>query len=368
MLLELTIFVVVITGLAFVAMSFPKYKTVQLDGGYGQRVVKLPNMLIVILIAILLIGISGHRGLSYQDTGEYTYSYMYDLTSNYREKGGMFDGSELFWFIAAGVRKITDVNVSWFLLVFAILTIAPIVWAFYRYSERFEISIFLFLTLGSYIVSMNAMRQCVASAVMFCGYKLFMNKKWFFFFVLVGIGYFLHPTAVVMIPIYFYCHRPAWQPLATGVMVVIVLGLMFVPSFTQALFSLLGDSDYSKYEDLWGANIMRPLIMTVVCVFAFVNREKIHDAFPQSDVLVNMLLIHTVILFAATNSWVIARLAIYTDLYVQMLIPMIIIACFNKENRKIGVAMVIIFFLAYHLYEYRELDYYSKTLEINYSK
>lgn len=366
MLLQLIVFTLVITGLAFSAMSLPKYKRVQLDGGMGHRVVKLPNALIVILIAILLIGISGHRGYAYQDTGEYVYSYHYDLTSNYRQKGGMFDGSDLFWFIAASVREITNINDTWFLMVFAILTIAPIVWTFYRYSERFEISIFLFLTFGSYLVSMNAMRQCIASAVMFCGYKLFMNKRWLLFFILVGIGYFMHPTAVVMIPIFYYCHRPAWQPLATGIIVAIVLALMFVPSFAQMLFSMLGDSSYSQYENLSGANIFRPLIMLALCVFAFVNRQKLHDAFPQSDILVNMLVVHTVILFAATNSFVIARLSIYTDVYVAMLVPMLCIACFNKQNRRLGIALIMLFFMAYHLYEYRELDYYSKTLNINY--
>lgn len=366
MILQLTVWVIVITGLGFMAMSFPKYKRVQLDGGVGYRTVKLPNVIVVILISVLLIGVSGHRGYAYADTGEYAYAYLYDLTSNYREKGGMFEGSDLFWLIAAVVRKVSNINATWFLLVFAILTIAPIICTFYRYSERFELSVFLFLTLGSYMVTMNAMRQCVASAVMFCGYKLFMNKKWFLFFILVGVGYFLHPTAIVMIPIFFYCHRPAWQPLATGVVVAVVLALMFVPSFTQLLFSLLGDSDYSKYEGLWGANIVRPIIMAAVCVFAFINRKKLHEAFPQSDILVNMLVIHTVILFAATNSWVIARLAIYTDLYVEMLIPMLIIACFNKESRRMGVALIMLFFFAYHLYEYGDLDYYSVTLGINY--
>lgn len=365
MVLYLAFFVAAITGLGFLAMSFPKYKRIQLDGGQ-QRIIKLPNLLVVILIAVLLIGISGHRGFSYQDTGEYTWSYAYELTSNYREKGGMFSSSELFWFIAAAVRKITNINISWFLLVFAILTIAPIVWTFYKYSERFEISIFLFLTLGSYLVSMNAMRQCVASAVIFCGYKLFLNKRWLFFFILVGIGYFLHPTALIMIPIYFYCHRPAWQPIATGIVVAVVLALMFVPSFAQAIFSLLGESDYSKYQNLYGANIVRPLIMLAICVFAFINRKKLKAAYPNSDILVNMLVVHTVILFASTNSWVIARLGIYTDLYVMMLIPMMMVSCFNKRNRTIGVALIMLFFFAYHLYEYRDLEYYSKTLGINY--
>lgn len=366
MILQLVVFVAAITGLAFMAMSFPKYKRVQLDGGNGYRVVKLPNAFLVVLIAILLIAISGHRGFAYQDTGEYVYSYVYSLFDDIDKCVDLFKDNWLFWKISLIIKNVSGSNRSWFLLVFAIITIGPIIRVFYKYSERFEISIFLFLTMGSYLVTMNAMRQCLASTLMFLGYKFFMNKRWYFFFILVGVAYFLHPTTIVMIPIFFYCHRPAWQPLATGVIVAVVLGLMFVPSFTQALFSLLGDSDYSKYESMMGANILRPIIMSAVCVFAFVNRRKIHEAFPQSDVLVNMLVVHTVILFAATNSWVIARLSIYTDLYVEMLIPMLIISCFNKSNRSSAVAFLMMFFFAYHLYEYRSLDYYSVTLGINY--
>lgn len=54
MILQLTVFVAVITGFAFMAMSFPKYKRVQLDGGYGYRTVKLPNVVLVVLIAFCL--------------------------------------------------------------------------------------------------------------------------------------------------------------------------------------------------------------------------------------------------------------------------------------------------------------------------
>ncbi|MBR5774606.1 MAG: EpsG family protein, partial [Clostridia bacterium] len=94
------------------------------------------------------------------------------------------------------------------------------------------------------------------------------------------------------------------------------------------------------------------------------NRQRIHDAFPQSDVLVNMLVVHTVIMFASTNSWVIARLGIYTDLYVAMLIPMMVISCFRKENRSMAIAFLLLFFMAYHLYENRDLAYYSIILDI----
>ena len=43
MILQLVGFVAIITAIAFLAMSFPKYKRVQLDGGLGDRMVKLPN-------------------------------------------------------------------------------------------------------------------------------------------------------------------------------------------------------------------------------------------------------------------------------------------------------------------------------------
>ena len=364
MLGYLLFFVALITGLAFLAMKIPKYKQIQLDGGYGYRIIKLPNAVIVFFIVILLSAISGHRGYAYQDTAEYTYAFSTALFDNIEDSAVLFQDNWLFWKLSLIIKNISSSSEEWYLLIFALITIGLIIWTFYKHSERFDVSVFFFLVLGSYLVTMNALRQCVASAIMFCGYKFFMNKKWFFFFALVAIAYFFHPTAVVMIPIYFYCHRPAWQPLATGVVVAVILAFMFVPSFAQMVFSLLGDSGYSKYESLYGANIMRPLIMMVICVIAFINRKRLHQAFPQSDILVNMLVVHTVILFASTNSWVIARLAIYTDLYLMMLMPMIIIGCFDKKNRSFYSAVVMIFFLAYHVYEYREVQYYSTTLGI----
>ena len=106
MILQITVFVAAITALAFMAMSFPKYKRVQLDGGSGYRVVKLPNALLVVLIAILLIGISGHRGFSYQDTGEYVYSYVYSLFDDIDKCVDLFKDNWLFWL--GGIKKIKE--------------------------------------------------------------------------------------------------------------------------------------------------------------------------------------------------------------------------------------------------------------------
>lgn len=361
----MTFFVVLITSLAFLAMKIPKYKQVQLEGGYGYRVVKLPNAIVVFVIAILLMGVSGHRGYSFQDTAEYIHAYNVALFDDINESAVFYKDNWLFWKLSLIIKNISNASPDWYLLIFAIITLGLMIRTFYKYSERFEITIFFFLVFGTYLVTMNAMRQCIASAIMFCGYKFFMNKKWFLFFGLVAIAYFFHPTSVVMIPIYFYCHRPAWQPLATGVIVAAVLALMFVPSFTQSIFSILGDSDYSKYGGASGSNIIRPLIMTAICVFAFVNRKRLHERFPQSDILVNILVVHTVILFASTNSWAIARLTFYTDLYVEMLVPMMMISCFDKKSRSTYVALIMIFFFAYHLYEYRIMDYYSVVLGIH---
>lgn len=363
MLLKLVVFVIAITGLGFLAMKFPKYKRVQLDGGYGERIVKLPNAIVVILIVILLVGISGHRGAGFQDTAEYIWAYG-SLNENINESAEIFRENWGFWKLSLLVKNATDASSTWYLLTYAIITIGLIMWVFRKYSERFEITVFFFLVFGSYFQGMNAMRQCIASAIMFCGYRFFMNKKWLLFFALVAIAYTFHSSSLVMIPIYFFCHRPAWQPLATGVVVAVIFAFMFVPSFTNAIFSLLGDSSYSKYESLYGSNVVRPIIMSCICLFTFINREKLHEAFPQSDILVNILLVHTVMLFASTNSWVIARLTIFTDLYVEMLIPMIVISCFDKKNRSTCVAAMMIFFFAYHLYEYRGLSYYSMTLGI----
>ncbi len=367
MILYLAIFVIAVTVFAFLAMRVPTYKRVQLDGGRGFRVVKLPNAIIVIIITVFLIAIVGHRGFSYQDTGSYVYMYNDFLPEGFKNGWNYADESAAFWGLAAAIKSWTNANPSWFLILFSIATIGFTVWTFYKYSERFDMTLFMYLTLGSYLLTMNAMRQCIASAIIFLGYRFFMEKRWFWFFFLVAIAFFFHPTSVIMIPIYFYCHRPAWQPIMTIATCLVVSALLLFPSATEAIFAILGESKYGQYESsVSTANIARPLVMLVICVFAYINREKLRMAYPQSDVLVNVLVVHTVMLFAATNSWVFARLCIFTDLYVAMLVPMLVIACFEKKDRVIGIVFVMLFFMAYHLYEYRGIDYYSKTLGINY--
>ena len=366
MKIEIFLFVMIVSFLAFLSVKAPRMKRVKTIGTEsGYTFVKLPNLILAFLVFAAFTVISGYRGFAFADTGSYTYTYVNYLPSGFFEAwNNSVDDSPGFWAIAGLIKQLSNADAQIMLLVFAAVTIFLYIRVFYKYSERFDITVFLFITLGSFVVTMNAMRQCLASAIIFSGYKFLLNKKWFPFFILVGIAYFFHPTALIMIPVYIFCHRKPWAPLLTAALVVIMMVFTFVPSATNLIFGAMGDLKYSMYDTMEGANIGRGITMLVICYLAFRNRERLHDMFPHSDCLVNILIFHTLMLFAATSSWVFARLCIYTDVFVMMLIPMIIYASFKAQNRTISTVALVLFFLAYNMYEYGDLIYYSTVLGI----
>ncbi|MEK3885894.1 EpsG family protein [Bacillus sp. FSL K6-3431] len=234
----------------------------------------------------------------------------------------------------------------------ALITNILIISVLFKYSRMFELSTYVYITGGLFLVSMNGIRQVLAAAIIFTATKYLMNGSWAKYFAVVILASMFHQSALILIPIFFLVRYKAWSN-ATYILlffsIAIVIGF---DQFSALLFSAIGDTQYGQYSnfDEGGASIVRVAVDAVPLVIAYLGREKFREIFPSSDYIVNMALIGFIFMLISTQNWIFARFAIYFSLY-QLILISWIIKLFCKKDQRFVYYVLLICYGLYYFYE-----------------
>ncbi|MCR2802503.1 EpsG family protein [Paenibacillus soyae] len=306
-----------------------------------------PNKFAAGLAAVTLVIVAGLRN-NIGDTFLYMHGYQVDrLTweTVFERKDVAFNIMQLL------LQQITS-DPQILIAITALVTNILIVSVMYSYSRLFEISLFVYITSGAFIVSMNGLRQYLAAAIIFAGTKFLVEGRWKPYMLLVIFASLFHQSALIMIPIYFVVRRQAWTRVTMiylTVAIIIVLGYNY---FSDILFAAIADTQYGHYQEFQegGANIVRVLVGLVPLLIAFMGRERLRAVFPTGDVFVNLSIVSTILMIIATQNWIFARLSIYFNLYQLILIGWLVKLFREKDQRFVYFIIVCLFFI-YFFYE-----------------
>ena len=216
----------------------------------------------------------------------------------------------------------------------------------------FELSLYVYITYGMYLTSMNGIRQFLAAAIFFAATKYIFNGNWKKYMVLVLFASTIHQTALILIPIYFLVRRKAWTQETFMILLFSVIMVMGFNQFTAVLFSAIEDTKYSEYQNFYegGANIIRVIVYAIPIILAYMGREKLRNIFPQSDYIVNMSILGLVFMIISTQNWIFARFTFYFGLYNLILISWVV-KLFAEKNQKFVYYIILIFYFIYYFYE-----------------
>ena len=313
-----------------------------------------PNLVGLILPALIMILYSGLRN-NIGDTIYYVHTYHLIEDSGavmpvWGQKAYLFELIQ-YYFVKAGAEYST------FIMMSAIVTIVPFMLVFYNYSVDYSLSIYLFLTMGIYVSTMNGIRQYIATGILLMGAKyLFSPKKNGFLklLVLILIASLIHDSAFIMIPIYFLCRRKAWSAPTFISLSVGVVGLMFISMFLPSFLTALEDTNYAGYADGWftdgtetGAGIIRVIFNCLPTILAAVFSKQVRQFGPIADILINISLVHSAIYILASYNWIFARFAFYTYAYVVLLMAMVFVAVLRSGKYRF---FAILLFAAYAIF------------------
>lgn len=118
-------------------------------------------------VAILVLVAGLRSGIG--DTPTYIQGYKTDAPSTIAGSIKLlFSGKkDAGFYFYQGILKSIVNNPNVFIFVTSLITIVLIFITYYKYSQLLELSVFLFITTGCYLVTMNGIRQYLASAILF---------------------------------------------------------------------------------------------------------------------------------------------------------------------------------------------------------
>ncbi len=234
----------------------------------------------------------------------------------------------------------------------ALITNVLIVIMLYKYSRLFDLSVYVYITGGLYLVSMNGIRQCLAAAIIFTSTKFLFEGKFGKYLLVILLASTFHLSALILIPIYFLVRYKAWSKSTIILLlssIVIVIGF---EQFSTFLFTAIEETQYGHYESFTegGANIIRVVVFAAPMVIAYLGRDKLRAIFPESDIVVNMSIIGLLFMIISTQNWIFARFAIYFNLY-QIVLVSWIVKLFKEKDQKFIYYIIVIFYFLYYYYE-----------------
>jgi transmembrane protein EpsG len=315
-----------------------------------------PNKFLFFIVIAIMVLVSGLR----KNIGD-TFFYMHSYAINHFSWEGF--KAEFGFNLLQMLLQQVSYDPQLLVFIVALITNVLLLLVLYKYARLFELSIYVYITSGLFLVSMNGIRQFLAAAIAFAATKYIFSNNWIKYIVVILLAATIHQSALILIPIYFIVRRKAWTYqtyILLSVAVILVIGFS---QFSEALFTVIKDTKYSEYKDyeLHGANYLRVVVTAVPIVFAYFGREKLRKIFPDSDYVVNMSLINLVFMLISTQQWIFARFSIYFGLYNLILIPWVVELFVSKEQKLIYYAILVCYFIFYFYESVISLDIIYKS-------
>ncbi|MGL4980962.1 MAG: EpsG family protein [Fusobacteriaceae bacterium] len=304
-----------------------------------------PNFFIFLIITFIFVMFSGLRKNTGLDTWMYRHSYdlvVAGFQSNYEP------GFNLMIKFLTGISSDSQI----FIFVTAMVTNIFIMLSLRRYATLYELSIFLYVVSGYYLVTMNGIRQSFAASLFFYfGIKFISERDFIKYTIFMFLLSFFHDSVAMLYPIYFFAREKAWSK---RILVFIILSLLGVFFFNNMIG--VGEVVSGKYANYLtefkegGANILRVAVEGVPVFLAFIKREELRKKWHESNIFVNLSLLNFIFMMFSLHNWIFARFSMYLSLVNLVLIPYILKTCFNEESNEIlYIICMVLYFIFYFL-------------------
>lgn len=287
------------------------------------------NKVFIIIATLSLIIVSGFRYKS--GTDFHTYTELFEITANSKGPIDLKESTDVGFTIFCKILSSVSKDPQIMFLGASIITNILIVCILAKYSKRFELSMWLYITTFTYYSTFNGLRQWMAAAIIFTGTKYLIKERNFKkYFIIILFASLFHASALVMIPIYFVVNSKTFSIRN----LYMILGFMFAvfvySKFISVLEVLLQSTQYSHYIEIFktDTNGIHPLRLIVyfipVGIFCLYHKVLNKENDIRIDRLGNLCIIGFLIMFMALRQVFFARLIFYFDLYYLLLIPMLV--------------------------------------------
>lgn len=304
------------------------------------------RFIFIALATLSLICVSGFRYKVGTDYGNYSEIYIYLA-------GGPIDfskGEFGFSLIMNGVRNITDNPQLFFFITSIIINLGFVVFMV-RNSDNIFLSLYFYITTFMYYLTMNGIRQYLASVILVLGYKHLVlgNFKKYLLYIIIASTF--HSSALIMIPVYFIV-RQKGNLINVLIFFISLSAILFYRPFLELLFEALKFTEFYHYKDILltdvnGANPLRMVVWMIPVILTFLYKERAVKVFGEElNIVLNLCYIGAIFMLLATKHVFFARITMYFDVYYLLLLPKIC-TMFDEHTNKVLTGIMMISYLGF---------------------
>lgn len=268
---------------------------------------------------------------------------------------------------------ISKSHYAWFAFL-CIISMACLLRVYYKRSENFPFTAFLFVASTTFTWLINGTRQFLVVCILFAFSDWLLEGKKGRYAILAFVLSYVHNAAIFMIPVcLFISAKKLWDKRLFLFVVLTIIGT----AFSENVFDFLNDAldkDYSAgLAADTGSNILRLVIALVPVIIIAVERKIVEDEADDKIILAaNMSVVNACFYLASTftSGILVGRMPIFFSIYNLYLLPWLIKHCFKWDKYKIITILCIVFYTFYFYYQmhiaWKGLEYVSEILNIHY--
>lgn len=305
------------------------------------------NLIFIAIATISLICVSGFRYKVGTDYGNYSEIFIYLAGGKIEFTGGEF-GMDI---ILNTVRQFTA-NPQLFFMITSIIINVGFVIFMVKNTDNIALSLYFYITTFMYYLTMNGIRQYIASVILVLGYKHLVSGNFKKYIIYVICGMVFHSSCFIMIPVYFIVRKRSNSVWNVAILMGTVFALLFYQPFLEILFELLKYTNFYYYKDVLltdvnGANPIRMVVWFAPVILTFMYLERARKVYGKEiDIILNLCYIGAIFMVLATKHVFFARVTMYFDVYYLLLLPKLC-NMFESKTNKILTVILMIAYLGY---------------------
>ena len=337
------------------------YTFVLFNNTVSEKKQRNGKILYIILFSVILILLTGLRADTVgKDTA--MYHQLYDITratTSFSEALGLWQNKSIeigYLFLEFILGRVMDFHCA--SLIFAIISIVPVMILIYRYSDNYWFSLFIYLAFGMYVFSFAGVRQAIAMGICCIAFIFAIEKDFIKYVVAIIIAISIHKSAIIFFPVYWLIRIKHNK----RSIIWFFAGIVMSFGFRTALFKILNMFSRYTYETSDNAGglklyffILGSLILSYFFSQYFFPSKKLDDNTKlvlNDDVSIFNMVAFCALLWPITSSnAVVFRLYYYYFLFLILFIPNFIKAVPDKKNKLI-IGSLYLLVGAYYLHFY----------------
>lgn len=326
----------------------------------GRRHFLLCRADIFMTITILWLTCFSFLRTAYNDTGNYIYGFNRSPTV----AEGFADGTFTDWtgnpwsmLYQSVIHDLTG-NYHVFFFFPALLSSFAAIKFFKSYSVNPTFSMLVFLSLGTYITYIAALKQSVAIFFLLMAIPYALEKKYVRFYLLLIVAILFHTHAFLFAILPLLMGKP-WGKI-TWVMLAVVLFAMLTYDYTLGAYMRYAQSIGAMVAEIelfdsHSVNPIRLLIYWVPALLGLIFRKRLFsDSSRKENLFANMTIVSafvlTIGLVQAANLF--GRMAAYFEIAVTISLPWMFKKLFTKSSAQFITICAGVLYFGYFLYEF----------------